>query len=128
MDTQSMCGVHCLGRRCTTSEVKRIRSSVFLNRSSYPELYLCVNALISYFSSQFPLGQIKLCDARVEEVDKPCDSDKVSQYTLSIQPVSQSLTYLLIDSPHEKVRREISLCNTARFCFPKQCCHLYEIF
>ncbi|XP_056617338.1 pleckstrin homology domain-containing family H member 2 [Triplophysa dalaica] len=59
-----------------------------------------------YFRSQedkFPLGQIKLCDARVEEVDKSCDSDKVSaQYTLSIQPVSQSLTYLLIDSPHEK--------------------------
>ncbi|XP_057198599.1 pleckstrin homology domain-containing family H member 2-like isoform X2 [Triplophysa rosa] len=59
-----------------------------------------------YFRSQedkFPLGQIKLCDARVEEVDKSCDSDKVSaQYTLSIQPVSQSPTYLLIDSPHEK--------------------------
>nr|XP_055026906.1 pleckstrin homology domain-containing family H member 2 [Misgurnus anguillicaudatus]XP_055026907.1 pleckstrin homology domain-containing family H member 2 [Misgurnus anguillicaudatus]XP_055026908.1 pleckstrin homology domain-containing family H member 2 [Misgurnus anguillicaudatus] len=59
-----------------------------------------------YFRSQedkFPLGQIKLWEAVVEEVDKSCESDKVSaQYTLSIQPMNQSPTYLLIDSPHEK--------------------------
>ncbi|XP_059374013.1 pleckstrin homology domain-containing family H member 2-like [Carassius carassius] len=59
-----------------------------------------------YFRNQedkFPLGQIKLWEARVEEVQKSCDVAEVSpQYTLSIQSVSQDLTYLLIDSPHEK--------------------------
>uniref|UniRef100_A0A8C1A1U4 Pleckstrin homology, MyTH4 and FERM domain containing H2 n=1 Tax=Cyprinus carpio carpio TaxID=630221 RepID=A0A8C1A1U4_CYPCA len=59
-----------------------------------------------YFRNQedkFPLGQIKLWEARVEEVQKSCDVAEVSaQYTLSIQSVSQDPTYLLIDSPHEK--------------------------
>ncbi len=57
-----------------------------------------------YFPTQFPLGQIKLWEARVEEVHKSCDVAEVSaQYTLSIQSVNQDPTYLLIDSPHEKV-------------------------
>ncbi|XP_050982703.1 pleckstrin homology domain-containing family H member 2 [Labeo rohita] len=59
-----------------------------------------------YFRNQedkFPLGQIKLWEARVEEEHKSCDAAEVSaQYTLSIQSVSQEPTYLLIDSPHEK--------------------------
>uniref|UniRef100_A0A671K235 Pleckstrin homology domain-containing family H member 2-like n=1 Tax=Sinocyclocheilus anshuiensis TaxID=1608454 RepID=A0A671K235_9TELE len=59
-----------------------------------------------YFRNQedkFPLGQIKLWEARVEEVQKSCDVAEVSaQYTLSIQSVSQDPAYLLIDSPHEK--------------------------
>ncbi|KAG1935917.1 pleckstriny domain-containing family H [Pimephales promelas] len=62
--------------------------------------------ILYYFRSQedkFPLGQIKLWEACVEEVHKSCDLAEVSaQYTLSIQSISQGLTYLLIDSPHEK--------------------------
>lgn len=43
----------------------------------------------------------------MEEVHKSCDLAEVSaQYTLSIQSISQGLTYLLIDSPHEKVQWE----------------------
>jgi len=68
-------------------------------------IFVCVNALILYFSTKFPLGQIKLWEACVEEVHKSCDLAEVSaQYTLSIQSISQGLTYLLIDSPHEKVQ------------------------
>uniref|UniRef100_A0A672TCI7 Pleckstrin homology, MyTH4 and FERM domain containing H2 n=1 Tax=Sinocyclocheilus grahami TaxID=75366 RepID=A0A672TCI7_SINGR len=59
-----------------------------------------------YFRNQddkFPLGQIKLWEARVEEVQKSCDvAEDSAQYTLSIQSVSQDPAYLLIDSPHEK--------------------------
>uniref|UniRef100_A0A8C2PZF3 Pleckstrin homology domain containing, family H (with MyTH4 domain) member 2 n=1 Tax=Cyprinus carpio TaxID=7962 RepID=A0A8C2PZF3_CYPCA len=59
-----------------------------------------------YFRNQedkFPLGQIKLWEARVEEVHKSCDVAEVSaQYTLSIQSVNQDPVYLLIDSPYEK--------------------------
>ncbi len=33
MGTLSMCGVHCLGRLSTTSEIKRTRYSVSLNYS-----------------------------------------------------------------------------------------------
>uniref|UniRef100_A0A673IDE7 Pleckstrin homology domain-containing family H member 2-like n=1 Tax=Sinocyclocheilus rhinocerous TaxID=307959 RepID=A0A673IDE7_9TELE len=64
---------------------------------------VCVHALMLYFPAQFPLGQIKLWEARVEEVQKSCDVAEVSaQYTLSIQSVNQDPTYLLIDSPQEK--------------------------
>ncbi|XP_016392682.1 pleckstrin homology domain-containing family H member 2-like [Sinocyclocheilus rhinocerous] len=65
-----------------------------------------------YFRNQedkFPLGQIKLWEARVEEVQKSCDVAEVSaQYTLSIQSVNQDPTYLLIDSPQEKVKHGYS--------------------
>ncbi len=63
---------------------------------------VCVNALMLSFTTQFPLGQIKLWEACVEEVHKSCDVVP-AQYTLSIQSVNQDPTYLLIDSPHEKV-------------------------
>uniref|UniRef100_A0A672QAT8 Pleckstrin homology, MyTH4 and FERM domain containing H2 n=1 Tax=Sinocyclocheilus grahami TaxID=75366 RepID=A0A672QAT8_SINGR len=60
-----------------------------------------------YFRNQedkFPLGQIKLWEARVEEVQKSCDVAEVSApYTLSIQSVNQDPTYLLINSPQEKL-------------------------
>uniref|UniRef100_A0A8C1RK38 Pleckstrin homology domain containing, family H (with MyTH4 domain) member 2 n=1 Tax=Cyprinus carpio TaxID=7962 RepID=A0A8C1RK38_CYPCA len=64
---------------------------------------VCLHALMLYFLTQFPLGQIKLWEARVEEVHKSCDVAEVSaQYTLSIQSVNQDPVYLLIDSPYEK--------------------------
>ncbi|XP_043931003.1 pleckstrin homology domain-containing family H member 2 [Protopterus annectens] len=68
-----------------------------------------------YFRSQeekFPLGEIKLWEAKVEEVDRSCDSDEdyessrrtllSTHYTISVQPKEQVPTYLLIGSKHEK--------------------------
>lgn len=62
---------------------------------------------------QFPLGQIKLFEAKVEEVDRSCDSDEdyeasgrsllSTHYTVVIHPKDQGPTYLLIGSKHEKV-------------------------
>uniref|UniRef100_A0A8C3SPV6 Pleckstrin homology, MyTH4 and FERM domain containing H2 n=1 Tax=Chelydra serpentina TaxID=8475 RepID=A0A8C3SPV6_CHESE len=60
----------------------------------------------------FPLGQIKLWEAKVEEVDRSCDSDEdyeasgrsllSTHYTIVIHPKEQGPTYLLIGSKHEK--------------------------
>ncbi|XP_068014941.1 pleckstrin homology domain-containing family H member 2 isoform X3 [Melanerpes formicivorus] len=68
-----------------------------------------------YFRNQedkFPLGQIKLFEAKVEEVDRSCDSDEdyeasgrsllSTHYTVVIHPKDQGPTYLLIGSKHEK--------------------------
>ncbi|KAJ8418449.1 hypothetical protein AAFF_G00141580 [Aldrovandia affinis] len=61
---------------------------------------------------KFPLGQIRLWEARVEEVDRSCDSDEdyessgrsllSTHYTIAVQPRDQGPTYLLIGSQHEK--------------------------
>ncbi|XP_063047989.1 pleckstrin homology domain-containing family H member 2 [Engraulis encrasicolus] len=71
-----------------------------------------------YFRSQedkFPLGQIRLWEAGVEEVDRsgpdaeqhkwpPPDAKTSSTtWTLSVQPPGQGPTYLLIESQQEKV-------------------------
>ena len=63
--------------------------------------------------SQFPLGQIKLWDARVEDVDSFQDSDDdikssgssllVAPFTIAIHSQEQGPTFLLIESRHEKV-------------------------
>ncbi|XP_032881436.1 pleckstrin homology domain-containing family H member 2 isoform X1 [Amblyraja radiata] len=68
-----------------------------------------------YFRSQenkFPLGQINLMEATVDEVDRSCDSDEdyetssqsllSTHYTIGIHPKNQGPTYLLIGSKHEK--------------------------
>ncbi|KAM4665190.1 pleckstrin homology domain-containing family H member 1 [Discoglossus pictus] len=59
-----------------------------------------------------PLGQLKVRKAKVEEVDRSCDSDEdyeassrgflSSHFTLVIHPEHQSPTYLLIGTKHEK--------------------------
>ncbi|RXM99213.1 Pleckstrin homology domain-containing family H member 2 [Acipenser ruthenus] len=75
-----------------------------------------IGKTLYYFRSQedkqFPLGQIKLWEARVEEVDRSCDSDEdyetsgrsllSTHYTIAVQPKEQGPTYLLIGSKHEK--------------------------
>ncbi|KAM7385102.1 hypothetical protein PAMP_001199 [Pampus punctatissimus] len=74
-----------------------------------------IGKTLYYFRSQedkFPLGQIKLWEARVEEVDRSCDSDddlkacgrglQVAPFTIAIHPQEQGPTYLLIESHHEK--------------------------
>ncbi|XP_029454707.1 pleckstrin homology domain-containing family H member 1 [Rhinatrema bivittatum] len=68
-----------------------------------------------YYRSQedkCPLGHLKVREAKVEEVDRSCDSDEdyeaggrgflSSHYTLVIHPADQSPTYLLIGTKHEK--------------------------
>ncbi|XP_075392008.1 pleckstrin homology domain-containing family H member 2 isoform X2 [Tenrec ecaudatus] len=74
-----------------------------------------IGKTLYYFRSQedkFPLGQIKLWEAKVEEVDRSCDSDEdyeasgrtllSTHYTIVIHPKDQGPTYLLIASTHEK--------------------------
>ncbi|RMC12467.1 hypothetical protein DUI87_09984 [Hirundo rustica rustica] len=74
-----------------------------------------VGKILYYFRNQedkFPLGQIKLFEAKVEEVDRSCDSDEdyeasgrsllSTHYTVVIHPKEQGPTYLLIGSKHEK--------------------------
>ncbi|XP_053568260.1 pleckstrin homology domain-containing family H member 2 [Bombina bombina] len=74
-----------------------------------------IGKTLYYFRSQeekFPLGQIKLWEAKVEEVDRSCDSDEdyetsgrsllSTHYTIVIHPKEQDPTYLLIGSKHEK--------------------------
>ncbi|XP_021508510.1 pleckstrin homology domain-containing family H member 2 [Meriones unguiculatus] len=76
---------------------------------------MLVGKILYYFRSQedkFPLGQIKLWEAKVEEVDRSCDSDEdyeasgrcllSTHYTIAIHPKDQGPTYLLIGSKHEK--------------------------
>ncbi|XP_029088232.1 pleckstrin homology domain-containing family H member 2 isoform X3 [Monodon monoceros] len=74
-----------------------------------------IGKTVYYFRSQedkFPLGQIRLWEAKVEEVDRSCDSDEdyeasgrsllSTHYTIVIHPKDQGPTYLLIGSKHEK--------------------------
>ncbi|XP_051868899.1 pleckstrin homology domain-containing family H member 2 [Pristis pectinata] len=74
-----------------------------------------VGKVLYYFHNQenkFPLGQINLMEATVEEVDRSCDSDEdyetssqsllSTHYTIAIHPKNQGPTYLLIGSKHEK--------------------------
>nr|XP_015218797.1 PREDICTED: pleckstrin homology domain-containing family H member 2 [Lepisosteus oculatus] len=74
-----------------------------------------IGKTLYYFRSQedkFPLGQIRLWEARVEEVDRSRDSDEdyeasgrsllSTHYTIAVQPKDQGPTYLLIGSQHEK--------------------------
>lgn len=62
---------------------------------------------------QFPLGQLRVREARVEEVDRSCDSDEdyeaggrgflSSHFTIVVHPKEQSPTYLLVGTKQEKV-------------------------
>ncbi|XP_004839422.1 pleckstrin homology domain-containing family H member 2 isoform X5 [Heterocephalus glaber] len=74
-----------------------------------------IGKTLYYFRSQedkFPLGQIKLWEAKVEEVDRSCDSDEdyeasgrsllSTHHTIVVHPKDQGPTYLLIGSKYEK--------------------------
>ncbi|XP_031213293.1 pleckstrin homology domain-containing family H member 2 isoform X3 [Mastomys coucha] len=76
---------------------------------------MLVGKILYYFRNQedkFPLGQIKVWEAKVEEVDRSCDSDEdyeargcyllSTHYTIIVHPKDQGPTYLLIGSKHEK--------------------------
>uniref|UniRef100_A0A4W4FD80 Pleckstrin homology domain containing, family H (with MyTH4 domain) member 2 n=1 Tax=Electrophorus electricus TaxID=8005 RepID=A0A4W4FD80_ELEEL len=81
-----------------------------------------IGKTLCYFRCQedkFPLGQIRLWEARVEEVARSCDPDEDSKSgqsavsTISIQALNQVPTYLLADSQHEKVAWLYHLCVAA---------------
>ncbi|XP_015206720.2 pleckstrin homology domain-containing family H member 1 isoform X1 [Lepisosteus oculatus] len=74
-----------------------------------------IGKVFYYYRNQddkFPLGKLRVREARVEEVDRSCDSDEdyeaggrgflSSHYTLVIYPKEQSPTYLLIGTKQEK--------------------------
>uniref|UniRef100_A0A8C5NZJ6 Pleckstrin homology domain containing, family H (with MyTH4 domain) member 2 n=1 Tax=Jaculus jaculus TaxID=51337 RepID=A0A8C5NZJ6_JACJA len=90
--------------------VKGLLTKVGLHTQTCPILMV-----LYYFMRQlcsFPLGQIKLWEAKVEEVDRSCDSDEdyeasgrsllSTHHTIVIHPKDQGPTYLLIGSKHEK--------------------------
>ncbi|XP_057703666.1 pleckstrin homology domain-containing family H member 2 isoform X2 [Corythoichthys intestinalis] len=85
-----------------------------------------IGKTLYYFRSQedkFPLGQIKLWEAQVEEVDSSRDSDdglkacggglQVVSFTIAINSQDQEPTYLLIESHHEKDSWLYHLCVAA---------------
>uniref|UniRef100_G3PBE4 Pleckstrin homology domain containing, family H (with MyTH4 domain) member 1 n=1 Tax=Gasterosteus aculeatus aculeatus TaxID=481459 RepID=G3PBE4_GASAC len=74
-----------------------------------------VGKVFSYYRNQedkLPLGQLKMREASVKEVDRSCDSDEdyeagsrgflSSHCTLVVQPRDQSPTYMLIGTKQEK--------------------------
>ena len=71
---------------------------------------------------QHPLGEISLHEARVEEVERSCDSDSddtsMPDYTLAVWPPNESPTYLMITTRPEKVRgHSVMSMLTASFVF-----------
>ena len=68
--------------------------------------YMCCT--LPVYILQHPLGEISLHEARVEEVERSCDSDSddtsMPDYTLAVWPPSESPTYLMITTRPEKVR------------------------
>ena len=90
-----------------------MHSSV-LNSLFYIFLLQCllynINVNVIVFFLQTPLGQIHLRDARIEEVDRSCDSDSdsddtgIPDYTLAIWTNSLGPTYLMIPTKHVKVQ------------------------
>uniref|UniRef100_A0A9J7Y074 Pleckstrin homology domain containing, family H (with MyTH4 domain) member 1 n=2 Tax=Cyprinus carpio TaxID=7962 RepID=A0A9J7Y074_CYPCA len=74
-----------------------------------------IGKVFYYYRNQddkFPLGQLRIREARVEEVDRSCDSDEdyeaggwgflSSHFTLVVHPKEQSPTYLLVGTKQEK--------------------------
>lgn len=78
-------------------------------------MLLCLRVSWFFVCFQFPLGQIKLWEARIEQVDKRDSRDssedvkawgrglQPAPFTIAIYPQEQGPTFLLAESPHEKV-------------------------
>lgn len=83
---------------------------------------------------QFPLGQIKLREARIEEVDGSRDSDEdlkacgrglqPAPFTIAVYPQEQGPTYLLVESRHEKVSTDRNHRREAKMASPEHVCAL----
>uniref|UniRef100_A0AAY4DGT4 Pleckstrin homology domain containing, family H (with MyTH4 domain) member 2 n=1 Tax=Denticeps clupeoides TaxID=299321 RepID=A0AAY4DGT4_9TELE len=94
-------------------------------RHGYSKNVWCtlIGKTLYYFRShedKFPLGQIRMWEARVEEVERIPESDhshmcgqSSTSSTISVQPPNQGATYLLVESLHEKAAWVYHLCMAA---------------
>ncbi|XP_040925121.1 pleckstrin homology domain-containing family H member 1 isoform X2 [Betta splendens] len=100
-----------------TSAKPTVRGWLTKVKHGHSKLVWCclVGKLFYYYRNQedkLPLGQLQMCEASVQEVDRSCDSDEdyeagsrgflSSHCTLVVQPRDQSPTYLLIGTKQEK--------------------------
>ncbi|XP_023818940.1 pleckstrin homology domain-containing family H member 2 isoform X2 [Oryzias latipes] len=102
----------------TQPDVRPVMKGTLIKvKHGYSKRVYCalIGKTLYYFRSQedkFPLGQIKLWEARVEEVDRSRGLDDIlkecgrslqsAPFILSIHPQDQGLTYLLVESRNEK--------------------------
>uniref|UniRef100_A0A3B5L8J0 Pleckstrin homology domain containing, family H (with MyTH4 domain) member 2 n=1 Tax=Xiphophorus couchianus TaxID=32473 RepID=A0A3B5L8J0_9TELE len=102
----------------TQPDIRPIMKGLLIKvKHGYSKRVSCalIGKTLYYFRSQedkFPLGQIKLWEARVEEVAGSKESDdelkacgrslEAAPFTIAVHPQEQSPTYLLIESRHEK--------------------------
>lgn len=120
MTILSVCGVHFMERHCTTSDVKRTRYNLYLWHAPWHHTAVCMRACVCLWTRtclsifpQFPLGQIRLVGAHVEELISHEDSKSAGQSSISIQILNMSPTYLHIDSRHEKVSTQGAITKLA---------------
>ncbi|XP_048455901.1 pleckstrin homology domain-containing family H member 1 [Rhincodon typus] len=115
---QSILKVQLAGPVIPQTESKpSVRGWLTKVRHGYSKLVWCslVGKVFYYFRNQddkFPLGHLKVREAKIGEVDRSCDSDEdyeaggrgflSSHFTVVIHPKDQSPTYLLIGTKQEK--------------------------
>ncbi|XP_030641946.1 pleckstrin homology domain-containing family H member 1 [Chanos chanos] len=100
-----------------TTAKSTVRGWLTKVKHGHSKLVWCalIGKVFYYYRNQddkFPLGQLRMREARVEEVDRSCDSDEdyeaggrgflSSHCTLVVHPKEQSPTYLLIGTKQEK--------------------------
>uniref|UniRef100_A0A674EQY1 Pleckstrin homology domain containing, family H (with MyTH4 domain) member 1 n=1 Tax=Salmo trutta TaxID=8032 RepID=A0A674EQY1_SALTR len=101
----------------TTAAKPTVRGWLTKVKHGHSKLVWCslVSKVFYYYRNQddkLPLGQLRMREAAVEEVDRSCDSDEdyeasgrgflSSHCTLVVHPREQSPTYLLIGTKQEK--------------------------
>ncbi|KAK5605191.1 hypothetical protein CRENBAI_021359 [Crenichthys baileyi] len=115
---QSVLRVKAASPLFTQPDIRPImKGLLFKVKHGYSKRVWCalIGKTLYYFRSQedkFPLGQIKLWEARVEEVDRSKELDdelkacgrslEVAPFSIAVDPQEQSRIYLLIESRHEK--------------------------
>ncbi|XP_067311508.1 pleckstrin homology domain-containing family H member 1 [Pseudorasbora parva] len=115
---QNVLKVQASGPVSMDKEVKAtVRGWLTKVKHGHSKLVWCalIGKVFYYYRNQddkFPLGQLRVREARVEEVDRSCDSDEdyeaggrgflSSHFTLVVHPKEQSPTYLLVGTKQEK--------------------------
>ncbi|XP_017332438.2 pleckstrin homology domain-containing family H member 1 isoform X1 [Ictalurus punctatus] len=115
---QNILKVQASGPFSTETQAKpTVRGWLTKVKHGHSKLVWCtlIGKIFYYYRNQddkFPLGQLYVREARVEEVDRSCDSDEdyeaggrgflSSHCTLVVHPKEQSPTYLLIGTKQEK--------------------------
>ncbi|XP_067224134.1 pleckstrin homology domain-containing family H member 1 [Chanodichthys erythropterus] len=115
---QNVLKVQASGPVSMDKEVKAtVRGWLTKVKHGHSKLVWCalIGKVFYYYRNQddkLPLGQLHVREARVEEVDRSCDSDEdyeaggrgflSSHFTLVVHPKEQSPTYLLVGTKQEK--------------------------